>query len=70
MTTVSVPLPADMLKALEDLIRQGKASNKADAIRRALQQYLEDQAVQDVLRAQKEPGLKGNLDDLVRRLKA
>ena len=68
MTTISVPLSADLLKALETLIREGKASNKADAIRKALQMYLEEQAVQDVLRARKEPSLRGNLHDLARKL--
>ncbi len=69
MTTISVPLPADMLKALESLVRQGGASNKAEAMRKALQMYLEEQAVQDVLRASKEPSLKGNLRDLAKKIK-
>ena len=70
MTTISVPLPADLLKALENLIRQGGAANKADAVRRALQMYLEDQAVQAVLRAGAEPTLEGDLHDLARKLRA
>lgn len=69
MTTVSVPLPADMLKALEDLIRQGVVSNKAEAMRKALKFYIEDQAVQAVLRAQREPRLRGNLRDLARKIR-
>ncbi len=69
MTTISVPLPADMLKALENLVRQGRASNKADAMRKALRLYLEEEAVQAVLRAKNEPRLKGNLRDLARKFK-
>ncbi len=68
MTTVSVPLPDGMLQGLETLIRQGVASNKADAIRKALQMYLEDQAVQAVLRASQEPSLRGDLDALARKI--
>ena len=68
MTTISVPLSADMLKALESLVRQGKSPNKAAAMREALRQYLEGQAVQDVLDARKEVTLEGDFDDLLRKL--
>ncbi|MFH0769828.1 MAG: ribbon-helix-helix domain-containing protein [Candidatus Peregrinibacteria bacterium] len=68
MTTVSVPLPSDLLDALEKLIARGSASNKADVIRRALRCYLEQQAVEDVLRASEEPRLRGKLRNLARKL--
>ena len=67
MTTISVPLSADLLNALENLIALGKASNKADAVRRALKYYVEQQAIEDVLKASKEPSLEGDLDELVSR---
>lgn len=69
MTTVSVPLPADMLQALERLIRQGVVPNKAGAIRKALQMFIEDQAVQAVLHAKREPRLRGNLRELARKIR-
>lgn len=69
MTTVSVPLTAELLRGLESFIRQGKASNKAEVMRRALQMYLEEEAVQDVLRARKEPSLHGNLRDLAKKIR-
>ncbi len=68
MTTISVPLSADLLNALETFVSQGKASNKADAVRRAIKYYLEQQAVEDVLEASKEPRLSGNLRDLAKKL--
>lgn len=68
MTTVSVPLSDDMLRHIQELIDRGIAANKADAIRKAVQKYLEDQAVEDILRASKEPRLKGDLDDLAAKL--
>ena len=68
MTTVSVPLSAEMLSALEMLIKQGVAPNKAAAIRKAIAKYLEDQAVEVVLRASKEPTLYGDLDTLLKKL--
>lgn len=68
MSILSVPLPADMLQAIEQLIKQGFVSNKAELARKAIKQYLEDQAVQIVLRASQEPSLKGDLDDLAKKL--
>lgn len=68
MTTISVPLPARLLQALETLIKQGGAPNKAEAMRKALERYLEDQAVEAVLKASREPRLKGNLRDLAKKI--
>lgn len=68
MSTVSVPLSGDLLKLIDQLIKSGVATNKADALRKALTWFAEDQAVQAVLRAQKEPDLEGDLDDLARKL--
>ncbi len=69
MTTISVPLPAELLVALEKLVEDGIAANKADAIRKALTAYLEDQAVEAVLHASREPSLRGNLDTLAKKLR-
>lgn len=69
MTTISVPLPADLLKALENFIRDEGGTNKAAVMRKALERYLEEQAVQAVLQAQKEPRLEGNLRDLAKKIR-
>lgn len=68
MSVLSVPLPHDMMKALEQLVQRGAVQNKAEAARKAIQLYLEDQAVAAVLKASKEPSLKGNLDKLAKKL--
>lgn len=68
MTTISVPLSAELLKQLEQLVKTGRAPNKAGAMRIALEKYIEDQAVQAVLDAQKEPTLYGNIDELMKKL--
>lgn len=68
MTTISVPLPADLLSALEQYLIHHGPGKKADVMRRALKYYLEQQAVEDVLRASKEPRLKGNLRDLLKKI--
>lgn len=68
MSTLSVPLSADMLKAIEQLVKNGVAANKADLVRKAIDKYLEHQAVQAVLDAEKEPTLEGDLDELAKKL--
>lgn len=54
MSTISVPLKPQLEKGLEDLIKQGYGSNKADVLRRALEKLIEDEAVNIVLRARQE----------------
>lgn len=68
MTTISVPLTADLMKILDELVSNGTATNKADAMRKALYKYSEDQAVERVLQAQREPRLVGDLDELAAKL--
>lgn len=68
MSTISVPLSEDMLKGIKSLVKQGVAANMSDAIRQAVKMYLEEQAVNIVLKASKEPRLKGDLDDLAKKL--
>ena len=68
MTTVSVPLPDDLLQGIKQLVQLGNASNNADAIRKAIKKYLDDQAVEMILIAQKEPSLSGDLDELAAQL--
>ena len=68
MTTISVPLSARLLQQLESFVQMGNAPNKAAAVRAALEKYLEDQAVEAVLRAEREPRLEGDLDELVKKL--
>ena len=69
MTTVSVPLTEEQHRHLMQLIEQGIGTNKADVLRKALEKFAEDQAVEVVLRASKEPRLTGDLDELVRKLR-
>ncbi len=68
MTTISVPLSAELLHRLDAFIVQGGAQNKAAAMRTALEKYLEEQAVEAVLKAEREPTLHGDLEDLLKRV--
>ena len=69
MTTISVPLPHQMAKELNNLVKNGVGSNKADVVRRAITRFLEEEAVSAVLRAEREPSLRGDLRTLAKTIK-
>lgn len=64
MSTLSVPLNDEKRKQMKQFIAMGLYSNEADFARQAIQQKLEEEAVNLVLKAQKEPDLEGDLDKL------
>lgn len=68
MSTLSVPLPSDMIKSIELLVKQGVVANKAEAARQAIKLYLEQKAVENVIKAAQEPNLSGDLDQLAKKL--
>jgi len=73
MTTISVPLPADLEVKLNNLVESGYGSNKADVVRRAINSVAEEEAIQSILNAQKEiamgKGLSGDLRKLSKLIK-
>ncbi len=73
MTTISVPLSASLMESVENLIKSGYGSNKADVVRRAIIRLAEEEAVNDVLRAREEislgNGLSGDLRELIKTIK-
>ena len=69
MTTISVPIPAHMAEFIDNQIKIGNASNKADVVRRALISYAEKEAIDDVLEAMKEPSLRGDLKELAKKFR-
>lgn len=64
MSTLSVPLDAELMKFVEDIAKDSGLT-RASVMRQALKKYAEEHAVQKVLRAMDEPTLKGNLDELL-----
>lgn len=68
MSTLSVPLTPHLEEFIKDQVKSGRASNKADVVRKALKLFSEEEAVNIVLRAQKEPTLKGNIKDLANKI--
>ncbi len=69
MSTISVPLNSKLELSLDFLVKSGVASNRAAVMRRALERLTEDEAVAAVLRAKQEPILRGDLMDLMKKIK-
>ncbi len=69
MSTLSVPVPAELDEFIDRMVKSGRAANKADVVRKALRQMSDDEAVEAVLRAEKEPTIKGDLRTLMKKFK-
>lgn len=69
MTTISVPLRKDNEEKLDELVRSGVGSSRAAVMRKALERLAEDEAVEAVLRAEKEPVLRGDLRELMKKFR-
>ncbi|OGI81361.1 MAG: hypothetical protein A2Z62_00385 [Candidatus Terrybacteria bacterium RIFCSPLOWO2_02_42_20] len=54
MSTLSVPLTRNLEDIVNSFVKKGYASNKAEVMRKALVFLAEEEAVQEVLRAEKE----------------
>lgn len=68
MSTLSVPLTPELEKFINSQVKCGRASNKADVVRRALTRFSEDEAVEAVLRAAEEPVLRGDIRKLMKKI--
>ena len=69
MTTLSIPVSGELEKFIGKMIKDGKGSNKADVVRRALNEYKENEVLKTILQAESEPTLHGDLRDLMKKLK-
>ena len=69
MSTLSVPLTPKLEEFINDQVKSGRAANKADVVRRALTSFSEEEAVQEVLNAMREPILRGDIRDLMKKFK-
>ncbi|MEK7109128.1 MAG: hypothetical protein AAB919_01700 [Patescibacteria group bacterium] len=71
MTTISIPITPEQEKFIRSYIKEGKAENKAQVVRRALSHFAEEEAVRAVLEAEREivdgKGLRGDLRKLIRK---
>jgi len=69
MATISVPLNSKQTETLEHLVRERVGANRADVMRRALEKLAEEEAVEAVLRAEREPTIRGELGELAKKIK-
>ena len=73
MSTISVPLPANLEEFVNRMVKSGNAANKADVVRKALKRMSDEEAVNSILEAQREitagKGLKGDLRELAKKFK-
>ena len=68
MSTLSIPVTAEQEAFIKAYIKAGNADNKAEVVRKALTHFAEVEAVEAVLRTEKEPTLYGDLSDLAKRI--
>ncbi|MGB4076383.1 MAG: hypothetical protein WBK28_01595 [Minisyncoccia bacterium] len=66
MATISVPLSAELEHRLDDLVASGVDETRAAVMRRALRRLAEEEAVNAVLRAEREPVIRGDLRKLLK----
>ena len=73
MTTISVPIPENLVDFINQMIAGGVAETKAEVIRQALRKYAEEEAFASVLKSRQEikegKVLEGNLVDLVKQFR-
>lgn len=69
MATLSVPLTSKLENIVNNLVRDGFASNKAEVMRKALLRTAEEEAIKVVLEAQRDPViLRGDLREILKNL--
>lgn len=56
MSTLSIPITAKQESFIAVYIKDGKAKNKAEVVHKALDRFVEDEAVNAVLEAERELG--------------
>ena len=70
MSTLTVPISGPLGKQIEDFVKSGFASSKADLARKALKHYAEELAIRALLQAEQEVAdgkiLRGDLDTLAK----
>ncbi len=73
MTTLSIPVSGDLEKFIERMVKEGKGANKADVVRRALREYAENEALENILQSEREfdqgKVLRGDLRKLANKFK-
>lgn len=73
MTTITIPITSDLNDFINDQVKIGEASSKADFVRRAIQKMKEEIFIRQILQAKQEAKqgklLKGDLNKLAKGFK-
>ncbi|MEK7609748.1 MAG: ribbon-helix-helix domain-containing protein [Patescibacteria group bacterium] len=73
MTTISVPMPKDLLEFVDSIIFSGEAENRAQAIRKAVRKMRENVEINEIFEASRQikKGLvyTGNLKEIMKNRK-
>ena len=64
--TISVPITKEQERFIKERVRSGISANKAHAIRQALDKLSEEEAINAVLEAAREPTIRGDLRQLLK----
>lgn len=73
MTTISVPIPKDLLDFVDSIIASGEAENRAQAIRKAIRKMREQIEINEIFEASRQikQGVfyDGDLKDIINKRK-
>ncbi len=71
MTTLSIPMPQDLIDFIDTFIASGEAENRAQAVRKAVRKMREQVEVNDILEAREQikQGLSysGDLQEIIKK---
>jgi len=72
MSTLSVPLDAQLEAFIDSMVKSGRYSNKAVVVRQAIKKMSEDEAIEVVMQGMRELRegkiLSGDLDELAKQI--
>lgn len=72
MSTISVPLTKELEAFIDQMLHENRFSNKAELVRRALYEYSEQVAINDVLEAEAQVArggyISGDLDEILEKM--
>ncbi len=72
MTTITIPINSELNDFIDEQVKLGSASSKADLVRRAIIKYKEDALLHEILIARQEiidgKGVEGDLKDIIDRI--
>lgn len=73
MTTISVPMPKDLLDFVDRIIHSGEAENRAQAIRKAIRKMREQIEINEIFEASRQiqqgHSYTGDLKDIIKQRK-